>query len=141
MRELPLRIAIMAAALLVAAVGIGAAAVFLCLALYSLLLTALSSAPLAALAAAALVFVLSLLVIFLGGALANGLSRRAKRKRAPRGGGAYVFSAELGRILGEDAAKFIAGKPVLSLLLALAGGVAVGASPRLRALLQTLLKY
>ena len=62
MRELPLRIAIMAAALLVAAVGIGAATVFLCLALYSLLLTMLS-APLAALAAAAFVFVLSLLVI------------------------------------------------------------------------------
>jgi hypothetical protein len=140
MRELPLRIAIMAAALLVAAVGIGAAVVFLCLALYSVLL-ALLSAPLAALAAAALVFFLSLLVIFLGGALANRLARRARRVRAKRGGAAYVFSAELGRILGEDAQKFIAGKPVLALLVALAGGFAVGASPRLRALLQTLLKY
>ena len=140
MRELPLRIAIMAAALLVAAVGIGAAAVFLCLALYSLLLTLLS-APLAALAAAAIVFFLSLLVIFLGAALANGLARRARRARAKRGGAAVAFSAELGKILGEDAQKFIAGKPVLTLLLALAGGFAVGVSPRLRALLQTLLKY
>lgn len=140
MRELPLRIAIMAAALLVAAVGIGAAVVFLCLALYSVLL-ALLSAPLAALAAAALVFFLSLLVIFLGGVLANRLARRARRGRAKRGGAAYLFSAELGRILGEDAQKFIAGKPVLALLVALAGGFAVGASPRLRALLQTLLKY
>jgi K+-sensing histidine kinase KdpD len=140
MRELPLRIAIMAAALLVAAVGIGAAAVFLCLALYSLLLTPLS-APLAALAAAALVFILSLLVIFLGSALANGLARRARHARAKRGGAAVAFSAELGKILGEDAQKFIAGKPVLTLLLALAGGFAVGVSPRLRALLQTLLKY
>jgi hypothetical protein len=140
MRELPLRIAIMAAALLVAAVGIGATVVLLCLALYSTLLTLLS-APLAALAAAALVFFLSLLVIFLGGALANGLARRARRARAKRGGAAYVFSAELGRILGEDAQKFIAGKPILALLVALAGGFAVGASPRLRALLQMLLKY
>jgi len=140
MRELPLRIAIMAAALLVAAVGIGAAVVFLCLALYSVLLT-LFSAPLAALAAAALVFCLSLLVIFLGAALANGLARRAQRARAKRGGTAVAFSAELGRILGEDAAKFITGKPVLTLLLALAGGFAVGVSPRLRALLKTLLKY
>jgi K+-sensing histidine kinase KdpD len=140
MRDLPLRIAIMAAALLVAAVGIGATAVFLCLALYSVLLTLLS-APLAALAAAVLVFFLSLLVIFLGGALSNRLARQAKRKRAQRGGIAFAFSTELGRVLGEDAAKFIAGKPVLSLLLALAGGVAVGISPRLRALLLTLLKF
>jgi len=140
MRELPLRIAIMAAALLVAAVGIGATVVFLCLALYSVLLTLLS-APLAALAAAVLVFFLSLLVIFLGGALANRLARRAQRARAKRGGAAFAFSAELGRILGEDAQKFIAGKPVLTLLLALAGGFVVGISPRLRALLLTLLKY
>ena len=140
MRELPLRIAIIAAALLVAAVGIGAAAVFLCLALYSVLLTLLS-APLAAVAAAALVFVLSLFVILLGRALANGLARRARRARAKRGGAAFAFSAELGRILGEDAQKFIAGKPVLTLLLALAGGFVVGISPRLRALLLTLLKY
>jgi len=140
MRDLPLRIAIMAAALLVAAVGIGATAVFLCLALYSVFLTLLS-APLAALAAAVLVFFLSLLVIFLGGALSNRLARQAKRKRAQRGGIAFAFSTELGRVLGEDAAKFIAGKPVLSLLLALAGGFVVGISPRLRALLLTLLKY
>jgi hypothetical protein len=130
----------MAAALLVAAVGIGAAAVFLCLALYSLLLTLLS-APLAALAAAAIVFFLSLLVIYLGGALSGSLARRAKARRAQKGGAAVAFSAELGKILGEDAQKFIAGKPVLTLLLALAGGFAVGVSPRLRALLQTLLKY
>jgi hypothetical protein len=140
MRELPLRIAIMAAALLVAAVGVCATVVFLCLALYSLLLTQLS-APLAALAAAALAFFLSLLVILLGAALANGLARRARARRAKRGGAAFAIGAELGKILGEDTAKFIAGKPVLTLLLALAGGFAVGVSPRLRALLQTLLKY
>jgi hypothetical protein len=140
MRELPLRIAIMAAALLVAAVGIGATVVLLCLALYSTLLNFLS-APLAALAAAALIFFLSLLVISLGGALANQLARRARRARAKRGGAAFAFSAELGRILGEDAQKFIAGKPILALLIALVGGFAVGTSPRLRALLQTLLKY
>ncbi|MDE2133209.1 MAG: hypothetical protein KGJ49_01255 [Alphaproteobacteria bacterium] len=140
MRDLPMRIAIMAAALLVAAVGIGATAVFLCLALYSALLTLLS-APLAALAAAGLVFALSLLVIFLGGVLGNVLARRARRARAKRGGAAFAFSAELGRILGEDAQKFVADKPLLALVVALAGGFAVGASPRLRSLLQTLLKY
>ena len=140
MRELPMRIAIMAAALLVAAVGIGATVVFLCLALYSALLTLLP-ASLAALAAAALVFFLSLLVIFLGGVLAKRLASKARRERAKRGGAAFAFSAELGRILGEDAQKFIAGKPILALLVAVAGGFAVGASPRLRALLQALLRY
>ena len=140
MRELPIRIAIMAAALLVAAVGIGAATVFLCLALYSLLLTMLS-APWAALAAAALVFVLSLLVLLLGSALANAAARSARRARAERGGTAFTIGAELGKLLGDDTAKFIAGKPVLTLLLALAGGFAVGVSPRLRSLLKTLLKY
>jgi hypothetical protein len=140
MRELPMRIAIMAAALLVAAVGIGATVVFLCLALYSALLTLLP-ASLAALAAAALVFFLSLLVISLGGVLAKRLASKARRERAKRGGAAFAFSAELGRILGEDAQKFIAGKPILALLVAVAGGFAVGASPRLRALLQALLRY
>ena len=140
MRELPMRIAIVAAALLVAAVGIGATVVFLCLALYSSLLTLLS-APLAALAAAALAFLLSLLVIFLGGVLSSRLAHRSRRARAKRGGAAFAFSAELGRILGEDAQKFIAGKPILALLVAVAGGFAIGASPRLRALLQAFLKY
>ena len=105
------------------------------------LFSTLLSAPLAALAAAALVFLLSLLVIFLGGALSSRLARRARRARAKRGGAAFAFSAELGRILGEDAQKFIAGKPILALLVAVAGGFAIGASPRLRALLQALLKY
>ena len=140
MRELPMRIAIMAAALLVAAVGVGATAVFLCLALYSVLLTMLSP-PWAALTAAVAVFLLSLLVIFLGAALSGRLARRARHARAKRGGAAFAFSAELGRILGEDAQKFISGKPILALLVAVAGGFAVGASPKLRALLQALLKY
>ena len=140
MRELPIRIAIMAAALLVAAVGVGATVVFLCLALYSLLLTVLS-APLAALAAAAVVFLLSLLVIYLGGVLSNLVAGRARRARAQRGAAAFAFSAELGKLLGEDAQSFIAGKPVLALLLAMVGGFTVGASPRLRDFLLRILKF
>lgn len=130
----------MAAALLVAAVGVGATVVFLCLALYSLLLTVLS-APLAALAAAAVVFLLSLLVIYLGGVLSNLVAGRARRARAQRGAAAFAFSAELGKLLGEDAQSFIAGKPVLALLLAMVGGFTVGASPRLRDFLLRILKF
>ncbi|MDE2266307.1 MAG: hypothetical protein KGL29_10440 [Alphaproteobacteria bacterium] len=139
MRELPIRIAIMAAALLVAAVGVGATVVFLCLALYALLLTILS-APLAALAAAGRVFLASLLVIYLGSVLSSLIAGRARHARAKRGGTAFAFSAELGKLLGEDAQSFIAGKPILALLVALAGGFAVGVSPRLRDFLLRLLK-
>ncbi|MBU6296789.1 MAG: hypothetical protein KGJ79_08880 [Alphaproteobacteria bacterium] len=137
---MPIRIAIMAAALLVAAVGVGATVVFLCLALYALLLTVLS-APLAALAAAGLVFLASLLVIYLGGVLSSMIAGRARRARAKRGGAAFAFSTELGRLLGEDAQSFIAGKPILALLVALVGGFTVGASPRLRDFLLRILKY
>jgi uncharacterized membrane protein YdfJ with MMPL/SSD domain len=137
MRELPLRIATMAAALLLAAVGFGATVVFLCLALYSALLNLLS-APLAALAAAGIVFFLSLLVIVLGSALSRALAGRARTKR---GGFMFALSAELGKVLGEDASKFIAKRPVAALLIALAGGFAFSTSARLRRLLQALLKF
>ena len=139
MRDLPMRIAIMAAALLIAAVGVGATVVFLCLALYSALLTVLS-APLAALSAALIVFLLSILVILLGNALSDAFARKAKRARAKRGGTANAFSAELGRLMGEKAQSFVNEKPLLSLIVALIGGFAVGANPRLRAFLETILK-
>ncbi|MDE2183237.1 MAG: hypothetical protein KGJ78_09470 [Alphaproteobacteria bacterium] len=133
-----MRIAIMAAALLVAAVGVVVTAVFLCLALYAYLLTMLA-APLAALASALIVFVLSIVVIFLGGALGSLLAARARRRRAQRGGRASFISAEIGRLLGENAQSFVSEKPMLSLIIALAGGFAIGANPRLRSFLQTIL--
>lgn len=139
MRELPIRIAIMAAALLVAAVGITAASVFLCLALYHYLST-LFIPSVAALITAAAVFVLSLLVLWLGSILSKSVARQARREREKRGGSASAFSAELGRLLGENAEGFISKKPILSLIVALAGGFAVGASPRLRSFLQNVLK-
>ena len=139
MRDLPMRIAIMAAALLVAAVGVSATVVFLCLALYNALLSVLS-APLAALSAALVIFVLSILVILLGKALSNQFARRAKHERAKRGGTANAFSAEFGRMMGERAQTFVNEKPLLSLIVALVGGFAVGANPRLRAFLETILK-
>ena len=130
----------MAAALLVAAVGVAATGVFLCLALYEYLLTLLVPS-LAALATAGAVFLLSLLVIWLGSALSRSVSKRMRRERAQRGGSASAFSTELGRLLGENAQGFISQRPILSLIVALAGGFAIGASPRLRAFLQNVLRY
>lgn len=134
-----MRIAITAAALLVAAVGIVATGVFLCAALHAWLLTLLSPAP-AALLAAGIVFVLSLVVIWLGSVLGRTLARRARLARQKRGGTANAFSAELGRLLGENAQDFVSKRPILSLIVALAGGFAIGASPRLRAFLENVLK-
>ena len=48
---------------------------------------------------------------------------------------------KLGRPRIGELSKFIAKRPVAALLIALAGGFAVGTSPRLRRLLQALLKY
>lgn len=138
MRELPMRIAIMAAALLVAAVGVVVTAVFLCIALYDSLLVVLE-APWAALATAGIVFLLSIVVIFLGSVLGNSLARRARKRRAQKGTKASFISAEIGRLLGENAQTFVAQKPMLSLIIALVGGFAIGANPRLRAILQTIL--
>ena len=107
MRELPMRIAIMAAALLVAAVGVVVTAVFLCLALYAWLQTVIASPALAALATAGIVFVMSIVVIFLGGALGSSLAARSRRRRAQKGGKASFISAEIGKLLGENAQAFI----------------------------------
>jgi hypothetical protein len=139
MRDLPIRIAIAAAALLVVATGIVVALVFLCLALYAALLLWLPPVW-AALAAAGIVFVLSLLTARLAGLLSRAVRQSAKKRRAKQGGSANIFTAELGRVLGEDAQSFIVDRPVLSLLLALLGGFAVGANPKLRAFLETFLK-
>ena len=133
-----MRIAIMAAALLVASVGIVVAAVFLCVALYTYLLTLLS-APLAALAAALLVFLLSLLMILLSRSLAKLVAGRAKRARTASGR-AHAIGVELGKLLGDDASSFIAKKPLLALALALVGGFVVGMNPKLRAILQAIIR-
>jgi hypothetical protein len=138
MKDLPIRIAIMAAGLLVAAVGIVVAVVFVCLALYTYFLTLLP-APLAGLASALLVFLLSVVVLLLARGAANRVKRRAQSKRT-NASHAHAIGVELGKLLGEDAQTFIAKKPILALALALVGGFAVGANPKLRAILQTIIK-
>lgn len=138
MRDLVARIAIMAAGLLVALVGVAGAAIFVCVALYAFLLTMLP-AYLAALATAGVLLLLSLIVLAIG-AKAAKTRRRSKRTGARPGLSAGILGAELGKMLGEDAQAFVAKKPLVTLLLAVAGGFIVGVSPRLRALLLNILK-
>jgi hypothetical protein len=136
-----IRFAIMTAALLLAAVGFVATAVFLCMALYSGLQTVLTP-PMAALSAAGILLLVSLVIIGIGSAIAGAVSRGAARARARRSNATATarLGGELGRLLGESAFKFITDSPVRVLIGALAAGFAVGASPRIRSFLQDLLK-
>ena len=135
-----IRIAIMTAALLLAAVGFVAVAVFLCMALYSGLKMMLIP-PLAALSAAGILLLLSLVIIVIGSAIARAAAKNAERARARRSNASASakLGGELGRLLGESAFKFITDSPVRVLIGALVAGFAVGASPRLRSFLQSIL--
>lgn len=129
----------MTAAIVLAAVGFVAVAVFLCMALYQafeLVLHPLQSA----LACAGVVLLISVLIIMIGSAMARSAARAAKRRAAKAGGPASQVGGEIGRMLGENAARYVAGNPLWVLGGALVAGFAVGASPRLREFLQNVLK-
>jgi len=139
MQGMAARIAIMVAALLLAAAGIFATCVFLCIALYAGLETVLAP-PLAALSAAGIMLVLSLIVILIGSSLASAAARRAKRNREKKGGTAARIGGELGRLLGESTLKFVSDNPTRVLIASIVTGFAVGAIPRLRNFLLDILK-
>jgi len=141
MQSMAIRVAIMTAALLLAAVGFAAVAVFLCMALYSGFSVMLTP-PFAALASAGTILVVSIVIIVIGSAIAGTVKRAAARERAKRSNATATakLGGELGRLLGESAFKFITDSPVRVLIGALIAGFAVGASPKLRSFLQDLLK-
>lgn len=136
METLPARIAVMAAGILAALIGMGAVCVFLCVALYAFLCT-LMVPPLAALAAAGLFLVLSLIIFAIAGAIAGAIKRKSRKKTRPS---ANLLGAEIGRIIGEDAQSYIAKRPWTALLLSVVCGFAIGLSPRLREALLKVLK-
>ena len=141
MQGIAIRVAIMTAALLLAAVGLVAVAVFLCMALYSWF-AAMLNQPLAALASAGVLLLFSIVIILVGSAIAGAAARSAARARAKKSNASATtkLGGELGRLLGESAFKFISGSPIRVLIGALVAGFAVGASPRLRSFLQDLLR-
>jgi hypothetical protein len=141
MQGMAIRIAIMTAALLLAAVGFVAVAVFLCMALFNGLAVVLTPAW-AALSAAGILLLLSLVIILLGSAIARAVARNAARERAKKSNASASakLGGELGRLLGESAFKFITDSPARVLIGALVAGFAVGASPRLRSFLQDILR-
>ena len=136
MSDLPKRIAITIAGLLVALVGVAGATMFVCVALYAFLQTLLPS-YLAALCTAGLLLVLSLLVLAITGGIVGALRRQTRKSLRPS---SNIIGAEIGKMLGEDAQAYIAKKPWMALVLAIGGGFLIGLSPRLRELLMKILK-
>jgi hypothetical protein len=136
MTNLPARIAVMAAGLLLALIGIGATGVFLCVALYAFLATLLPP-TLAALAAAGAVLFLSILILVVTGSIVGSLKRQTRKDIRPS---SNLIGAEIGKMIGEDAQAFISKNPWRAAMFAVAGGFLVGLSPRLRDLLMNILR-
>lgn len=135
MRSIAIRIAVMAAGLLIAAVLSLAVVAFLCIALYYGLQNVVAPWAAALLTAAALTLA-ALLVI----AIAAAVARSASRKEEQRDPDVSRIGLELGRILGETAYRYASQNPTRVLVAAVVAGFAVGAVPRLRSLLLSFLR-
>jgi|GEM_PF-1606785 len=131
-----IRIAIMAAAILIAAVCFIATGAFLCVALYEGLKLVLSPA-MAALSTAAVLLLLSLIVLSIGSAIAKAVEKSERKKRGPA---TAEIGLELGRILGEQVSRYAGKNPVRVLIGALITGLVIGAIPPLRSLLLRMFK-
>jgi hypothetical protein len=138
MRRLASHLALSVILGLLTAIVLTAGIGWLLAALWLALQTALS--PAAAAAWTGLVAVAVAGVI----AAAAYASRRSPVRRSPAPDAASGFEEEvagrLAALAGRDAAAFVAAHPGRAAVVALALGLAVGASPRLRAALRDLLK-
>ena len=134
-----IRIAIVAVAALVAAVFLIATGAFLCVALYEGLKVVW--APwLAALASAAILLVLAWIVLAIGSSIARAAERKARREAERKGPATARIGLEIGRILGESAFGYIGKNPTKVLVGGLAVGFLLGAVPKLRDFLLSVLK-
>ena len=123
-----IRIAIMAAVALVAAVFLVATGAFLCVALYEGLKTVL--VPwLAALLTATILFGLTLIVLGIGSSIARTAERNARREAEKKGPAGARIGLEIGRLLGESASGYIGKNPAKMLIGAIVLGFLFGAMP------------
>lgn len=139
MQAIAIRIAILVAAILLAAIFFLATGAFLCVALYNGLQMVLSP-PLAALASAGVFLVVALLIIFIGSAIARSAERRARLERERRGPATAQLGLDLGRMLAEEATRYAGKHPIPVLVGSVLAGFAIAAIPRLRSLLGIFLK-
>jgi hypothetical protein len=128
MQAIAIRIAIMTAAILVAAVFFIATGAFLCVALFEGLKLVLTP-PLAALSTAGIFLVLSLIVLWAGLGIAKAAEAGAKKKSGPA---TAEIGLEMGRLLGEQIQRYAGKNPIRVLVGALFVGLLLGAVPPLR---------
>ncbi len=141
MQAIAIRIAIMVAAILLAAIFFLATGAFLCVALYEGLQMLSLTPPLAALASAAIFLLVALLIIFIGSAIARSAERRAKLERERRGPATAQLGLDLGRMLAEEATRYAGKHPIPVLVGSVLAGFALAALPRFRSLLGVFFKH
>lgn len=125
------RLAIGAAAILIAAVGGIVAVTFIIVAMYELLETVMEP-WLAALSTAGIALLFSVLVLVLA-RIAMRIAAPPPPKTAARSG--FGFTAEIGTMLGKEARDFVENNSLSTLGILAVVGFALGVSPRLRKLL------
>lgn len=134
MNNWPARIAVTIACTLIALIGVGAAGAFVCFAIYAFL-TQVMAPPYAALCVAAMVLILTALLL---GFILLLVKVRDYGDEAEDTGN--LMGLQLGKLISGDLLALIARNPRAAVLAAIAGGVVVGISPRLRQALLDLLR-
>ena len=129
------RLAIGAAAILIAAAGGIVAVTFLIIAMYELLETVMTP-WLAALATSGLAVLFAVLVLVLA-RVAMRTMAPPRPKAAARSG--IGFTAEIGTLLGKEARDFVENNSMSTIGILAVVGFALGVSPKLRKLIWKLL--
>jgi len=137
MRRLLSRVMFSGASFAIAAGALAVATGFAIAAIY-LALSASFTAPVAAVLTAACGLAVAVIAAIIGRALLR--LPRAGGRGAPRGSDERRLVADLGALMGEEIATLARTHARGTLIASLVAGFAVGASPRLRRLLRTLLK-
>jgi len=132
------RLAIGAAAILIAAAGGIVAVTFLIIAMYQLLETVMEP-WLAALATAGLAILFSVLVLVLARIAMRMMAPPPPKTAARPGLGGLGFTAEIGTLLGKEARDFVENNSMSTLGILAVAGFALGVSPKLRRLIWKLL--
>ena len=132
------RLAIGAAAILIAAAGGIVAVTFLIIAMYELLETVMEP-WLAALATSGLAILFAVLVLLLARVAMRTMAPTPPKAASRSGLGGMGFTAEIGTLLGKEARDFVENNSLSTLGILAVAGFALGVSPKLRRLIWKLL--
>lgn len=134
MTNWPARIAVIIACTVITLLGLGTAGAFICYAVFAFL-TKVMAPPYAALCVAAIVVLITALL--LGFVL---LLAKIRDEDDEPEDGAGLLGLQLSRFITGDMVSLIARNPKAALITAIAGGLLVGVSPRIRQTLLDLLR-